>query len=112
MPETTTGPDGSFLLSGIPSGEFSIGATHDRFGPSESINLMQGQDGLTIELRPNTVVEGLVLDPMGMPVAGATVRALGFGFALRGNVDGGVETADPGSHQRRRSPRADRARNR
>ena len=81
-PEAITRKDGTFVLSGIPIGEFSVVASHSSWGPSEAMNLMQGQSDLQIELRSSTGVAGRVIDDQGEPVAGAKISALSlFGFS-------------------------------
>lgn len=94
MPVAETGADGTFSLAEIPQGDFSLAASHDRFGPSEVVNLMQGQVGLTLELRPNAGIEGRVIDPDGRPVAGATVSTMALGFWAGTNGDSNSTRTD------------------
>ncbi len=93
-PEAVTREDGTYTLSGIPFGEFSVSAAHPTWGPSESVNLMQGQNDLTIELRPATAVAGRVFDGEGTPIAGATVRAVSLFAFGSGAGDLGQATTD------------------
>jgi len=50
-PETMTRDDGTFVLTGVPRSEFSIGARHENWGPSQRVNLTRSQDAVTLKLR-------------------------------------------------------------
>jgi len=78
-----SGPDGSFLLDGLPLAEYAIRA-HPRDGPrGERVSLELTLAGEVREIdlvlpplpKPKPKVAGIVLDPAGAPVAGAYVIA-------------------------------------
>ncbi len=81
-PEAMTREDGTFVLTGVPRSEFSIGARHENWGPSQRVNLTRSQDAVTLKLRENAGVEGIVVDHAGQPVEGArlSLRRVGLLF--------------------------------
>ena len=75
-PETSTLPDGSFHLTGISAGEFSLRAVPPPWAPSLPQNLRRGFDGVQLFLEPGATVEGRVIDGRGRPIAGADVAVV------------------------------------
>lgn len=75
---TTSGPDGTFTLTGLPSGEHQLLAS--RAGHLGQRVTVRGQSGetvsTTIELEVSGTVRGTVVDAEGAPVAGAQVEVL------------------------------------
>lgn len=77
MKETTTGPDGTFTMSGFGTGDIAIVAEHASIGRSKAMRLpteMPGQTELTLELQPFGALSG-VLRQGGKPAEGVFVSA-------------------------------------
>ncbi|MBA3461623.1 MAG: carboxypeptidase regulatory-like domain-containing protein, partial [Deltaproteobacteria bacterium] len=77
MKETTTGPDGTFTMSGFGSGDIAIVAEHASIGRSKAMRLpteMPGQTELTLELQAFGALSG-VLRQGGKPAEGVFVSA-------------------------------------
>ena len=93
-------PDGTFALTGVYPGEWSVTAEAPGFADMEEpvrITIPQVGDPLVFVLERNAVVSGRVLDPAGAPVAGAAVfpddRDNPFGMRFG---DDDVKTNDEG----------------
>jgi protocatechuate 3,4-dioxygenase beta subunit len=75
--DTTTGPDGTFQLSGFGDGDITIVAEHQSIGRSKALRLateMPGQTELTLELQVFGALSG-VLRQGGKPAEGVFVSA-------------------------------------
>jgi protocatechuate 3,4-dioxygenase beta subunit len=84
LPESVTDRDGRYRFDTLPAGRYRIGAQKEGFEPPMDPSTMQlfevaaGQalEGLTVSLRRGGVLAGLVLDPLGQPLAEVGVTAL------------------------------------
>ncbi len=89
--DAETAPDGSFTLSGLGDGEWSLWVGHDDYlradQATQSSFAVQGGAAspadFSLELTPGARIEGRVFDLAGNPVAGAFV----FGFKDREQAD-------------------------
>lgn len=70
--QTTTGRDGSFVLSSLRPGPYTIGASHDDYAPGESDELRLGHGATRSDVR--IVMRG------GAELAGSVVDDRGFGL--------------------------------
>ncbi len=79
---TSTGPEGTFCVEGVPAGEFYLESwSRMYFGPpTESIKLKAGEpvSGVEIRLQRWGTIRGRVLDESGAPVPGATIEHVGL----------------------------------
>ena len=73
-----TGADGKFQIAALPAGSFRFEARHDEHAPGVTDTIVldgaTARDGITIQLRPGAVIEGIVLDAARAPVPAARVR--------------------------------------
>jgi large repetitive protein len=69
-------PDGRYVVSGLFADEYRLRATADGHTPSSQMVNLTRSDRRNVVLAPSVIVEGVVLDPEGRPVAGATVSAV------------------------------------
>ncbi|MBL9018963.1 MAG: carboxypeptidase regulatory-like domain-containing protein [Myxococcales bacterium] len=73
-----TGADGRFRIAALPAGSFRFEARHDEHAPGVTDTLVldgaTAREGITIQLRPGAVLEGVVLDAARVPVPAARVR--------------------------------------
>jgi hypothetical protein len=77
--DTSSGPDGLVPMRGLPSGTYSMVATHPDYLPSErqKVVVADGQtQQVTVTLEPGAVIRGEVVDTRGAPVAEASVSVL------------------------------------
>ncbi|HZI07264.1 MAG TPA: carboxypeptidase-like regulatory domain-containing protein, partial [Archangium sp.] len=77
--DTSSGPDGLVPMRGLPSGTYSMVATHPDYLPSErqKVVVADGQtQQVTVTLEPGAVIRGEVVDTRGAPVAEASVAVL------------------------------------
>jgi len=77
-PEEVTGPDGEFMIRGLPAGDWRLVARPLEHAPSDPVelSLIAGEappELVTIEIARGLAIEGVVLGPGGKPVAGAEV---------------------------------------
>ncbi len=99
--EGTTGEDGRFTLTGLPAGSVEIRISRKGFAGlrKDGIDLAAGPDGSDLglfTLSPGGTVQGLVLDPGGMPVGGAEVRVAEGGGGMAMVMMGGSPPSDSG----------------
>jgi len=76
--ETVTAADGSFVLQGLPEGEFALWALSDQ-GVVLRLGVAAGADGVELVLGKGLVLEGLVTDPGDQPLPGVRVTLLHAG---------------------------------
>ena len=95
---TTSGPDGSFSITGIPPGSYSEFSERVGFVTSREsshgrarVNVKSGDDttGIEIRLTPTGAISGQLTNSDGDPVEGASVAAQGRGdsFGAYGTTD-------------------------
>ena len=73
--ETTTGADGRFLLRNLRPEVQPVTATATGYGPaSKSVTPSTNTVELTLKLKPSRKLTGVVLNPEGVPVAGADIN--------------------------------------
>jgi len=94
-PITTTGADGSFRLGEVPAGFSRVwcGGGERRFAYSRLLELEPGEVARGVELvledfAPQDLIEGVVLDPEGLPLPDARVQASYEVRAARGSGSG------------------------
>ena len=88
QPPILTGTDGYFVFRGLPTGAFTIGATKPGYadgasgrrrpgGPSQAVTLEAGErvGDVVVRLWKHGSLSGSVVDEIGEPVVGMTVRA-------------------------------------
>lgn len=89
--ETVTAGDGSFVLQGLPEGEFTLWALSDQ-GAELRPGVAAGAEGVELVLSAGLVLEGLVTDPSDHPLTGVRVTLLHTGhtrfFDARTGGDG------------------------
>lgn len=73
--ETVTAADGSFVLQGLPEGEFALWALSDQ-GAVLQPGVAAGTEGVELVLGEGLVVEGFVTDPGDHPLPGVRVTLL------------------------------------
>jgi hypothetical protein len=71
-----TEPDGRFQIAAVPPGRWSADAWAPGWLSAGTVDFAAGAGAITIELVPGGIVEGVVVDAAGAPVAGATVAAV------------------------------------
>lgn len=75
-----SGPDGAFEIGGVPGGRWSAEAFAPGYTAVEALSFeVGGAFSPVISLRPGAVIEGVVVDPDGVPVRGAQISASGKG---------------------------------
>lgn len=74
-----SGDDGSFIIEGVPEGEWIADAYAPGYLSSGGVDLEAGRGIAELGLVRGGTIEGRVLDADGRPVAGASVRALTTG---------------------------------
>lgn len=74
-----SGDDGSFLIEGVPNGEWIADAYAQGYLSSGGVELEAGRGIAELALLRGGTIEGRVLDGDGRPVEGAAVRALTAG---------------------------------
>jgi hypothetical protein len=68
--------DGAFHLGGLRAGAWRLTASADGHAPSEPVSVvLPGAAEALLVLQRAVAIEGVVVDPLGKPVAEATVRA-------------------------------------
>lgn len=73
---TVTDAAGSFVLAGLPRGQYRLMVTALGYAPGSTSDAMTGGEPVTIRLEPGALVTGRVIDEgSGEPVPGARVRA-------------------------------------
>jgi hypothetical protein len=79
--QVSTSADGSFLVSQVPDGSYTVTASAEGFGrpmlggpPPLAVVSGPHAARATLELEPMVVVRGLVLDPDGKPASGAQLE--------------------------------------
>ena len=90
---TTTGADGKFAMKDLAPGSYRLSARRNGFvsaeygakrtsGTGTILELEKGQSraGIEFKLTPHSVIAGRVIDETGEPVAGASVRAIRYGY--------------------------------
>jgi len=103
--EVESGPDGRFLLSGLPEGEVRVWAAAEEhwWAHSDAVSVEGGRETSDIRLRlealePEDVIELMVVDPDHAPVAGASVH---FFFRQAGSSgSGSLKTDSEGKYRR------------
>ncbi|HYH96617.1 carboxypeptidase-like regulatory domain-containing protein [Hyalangium sp.] len=73
--ETVTAADGSFVLEGLPEGEFTLWALGER-GAELRPQVAAGAEGVELELEEGVVLEGIVTDPAENPLHEVRVTLL------------------------------------
>ena len=77
---TATDTDGSFEFSALPSGHFTLMATHTGYimARSDGFDLADNQrlDGLNLRMQHGGVITGQIVDEFGEPLIGATVSPM------------------------------------
>ena len=90
--------DGSFVMDGASPGTWRVSVTADGFESREdqsvSIALPQAGEPIEFALTRLGSVRGVVLDPAGMPVAGAEIRRVTGGFGNWNRAPGIESEAD------------------
>jgi hypothetical protein len=111
-----SGPDGSFKFEGVEPGEYSLigekpGYLQTQYGSKNglragtTLNLQPGQQltDLKLQLIPQAIISGKVIDDDGDPVSGASVQAVGrfpgMGSKLRYFPVGQGSTDDTGTYR-------------
>ena len=93
--------DGSFVMDGASPGTWRVSVNADGFESREdqSISVALPQTGAPLEFALTRFgsVRGVVLDPNGLPVAGAQIRRVTSGFGNWGRGGGGIETEADGT---------------
>ena len=87
-----TDGDGSYTLEGLPLGKASFSAKHSSHQDSvRDANIQEGDNRLDFSLDRGLTISGSVVDPTGLPVEGARVKAgqAGAGFAIMMASGGG-----------------------
>jgi hypothetical protein len=103
--ETTTGADGRFLLRNVRPEVQPVTATATGYGPaSKSVTPSTNTVELTLKLKPSKKLTGVVLNPEGVPVAGADInydpqdweerQSLNIQWRTRSDAGGQFEWAD------------------
>lgn len=88
----TTGPDGTFLLPGLPPGRYRLAASRNGYvdssgrhgmhsgdqtgGTSFSLSAGQTLDGVTLRLTPTGVISGHITDQRDEPMPGVLVQTM------------------------------------
>src|SRR5262249_46039519 len=91
-----SGTDGAFRIEGVPTGRWIADAFSAGYISPNGVELDAGHGITELALVAGGVVEGRVLDADGLPIAGATVRALG-GSAASGAGGAGAASAGAAS---------------
>lgn len=90
-PDGISGPDGSFTLTGVASGEILLVVVHPEFATYRGAPLNVPSSGdvpaLEIILNPGGTIGGRVLDPSGSPLSGATIWVEGDCAAMIAPVE-------------------------
>jgi protocatechuate 3,4-dioxygenase beta subunit len=72
---TRASTDGTFLFSGLPAGTYDLLAMAPGFAPERlSVPVSESAVLVRLVLRPGRTVTGLVVDGLGVPVAGARIE--------------------------------------
>jgi protocatechuate 3,4-dioxygenase beta subunit len=89
--QTVTAADGSFVLQGLPAGEFALWALGDQ-GAELRPGVAAGAEGVELVLGKGLVLEALVTDPSDRPLSDVQVTLLHAGhtrfFDVRTGSDG------------------------
>ena len=98
-PRMTTGPDGSFRITGVPPGRYQVWARKTGYATGSSapfqVELGRDIDGLDVPLGAGLTIEGQIVDDRGAAVAGASVAATPRG----GGEPTGASTGPDGRYQ-------------
>ncbi len=101
--DDTTGPDGSFEISGLPTATYKLAVRADHAG--EATSTVELADGATVDqdliVDDGATIRGIVVDTTGRPVDGVEIRAEGKGGATAtSGHDGGFSfEVRPGPHR-------------
>ena len=72
----TSGPNGSYEISGLPEGVYALRAESPRFAPGLVLNVRVGQRGVDFTLAEGASVTGVARGENGAPISGARLHAL------------------------------------
>ncbi|MBK9129835.1 MAG: carboxypeptidase regulatory-like domain-containing protein [Phycisphaerales bacterium] len=74
VPSAFAGPDGRFVIDGLPEGRFHVGAASDGFVATRSHPTPTGTADLRLQLDAGLTAVGIALDAEGRPAHAARVR--------------------------------------
>ncbi len=78
------GDDGVFRLEGVPHGRWLVDVWAPGWLSGGGVEIQAGRALVELDMVAGAIVEGTVVDALGRPVAGATIRASGQGALGRG----------------------------
>ena len=92
-PNAVTIEDGSYKLTGLPAGNYTVTAQAEGFASGESEQAVEVPEGRIVRAQDMSLTQagratGVVLTPEGDPLAGARVRARGSQPEGEGNTKG------------------------
>jgi uncharacterized GH25 family protein len=90
--DATSGADGRYRLEGLPTGQSTFSAEHERFPKQVRDFVVQpGENLLDFRLEAGRTISGRVVDDTGLPIAGASVSVRaptgGIAFSAGGQAD-------------------------
>jgi protocatechuate 3,4-dioxygenase beta subunit len=97
--DTTTGRDGSFRITGLPSGEYEI-----ELGEMAPVRVTSGSTGLKLRLLPLRTITGIVVDEHGRPVCRSGHQRLKISAHHASGQVGYISLAEDGSFRFDRVP--------